>query len=494
MAADSEPAHPRRWRALGVTLAAGFMSLLDVSIVNVALPSIQRGLDASLASVQWVVSGYALTFGLALVAGGRLGDILGRRRMFVIALSGFVATSAFAGLAPDAVSLVVARLLQGFAGGLLTPQNTGLIQDLFHGAERGRAFGVFGATVGLSTAIGPVLGGLILAGFGEETGWRWVFLVNVPVGALALLLAVRWLPTSARRAHKLRSEIDFFGALLLGSAVLCVLFPVLRAESGAVGGLWALFGLAVLLGVLFVRWEQRVTRLGRPPLLNTTLFTATRGYAAGTAIGAVYFCGFSGVFLVLAMFFQNGLGYSPLQSGLAVTPFAIGFAMAAPVAGRLVSRWGRLVTLAGLTLVVLGLSGVAAVLQFVPAADAGLASALPLVVGGIGGGAVISPNTTLTLESVPSELAGVAGGVLQTGQRVGTAIGTTLLATVFQAVTSGSGQFGTGAAVAMLTATGFVLLAMVLAVAEYRRRRGHPAAPATAESAEVARSADTGHC
>ena len=153
------------------------MSLLDVSIVNVALPSIQQSLGASMAQVQWVVSGYALTFGLVLVAGGRLGDALGRRRMFLAALTGFIVTSALCGAAPNAELLVAARLLQGLTAGMLTPQNSGLIQVLFQGAERGRAFGIFGATVGLSTAVGPVLGGLILAAAGEQEGWRWIFYV-----------------------------------------------------------------------------------------------------------------------------------------------------------------------------------------------------------------------------------------------------------------------------------------------------------------------------
>ena len=162
--------HDTRWGALAVTLVVGFMSLLDVTIVNVAVPSMQQALDASSAAIQWIVSGYALTFGLTLVAGGRLGDVVGRRRMFVIGLVAFIVTSAMAGLAPNEHLLVVARLLQGAAAGFLTPQNTGLIQQMFSGAERGRAFGLFGTTVGVSSATGPVIGGLIIRAFGEEQG------------------------------------------------------------------------------------------------------------------------------------------------------------------------------------------------------------------------------------------------------------------------------------------------------------------------------------
>jgi len=157
-----EAADPRRWRALAVTQLAGFMTLLDVSIVNVALPSMERGLGASAATAQWVVSGYALTLGLSLVPAGRLGDTLGRRRMFLIALSAFVVTSALSGAAPSIGLLIAARLLQGVAAGMLTPQNSGLIQEMFRGTQRGRAFGILGATIGLATAAGPVIGGLIL--------------------------------------------------------------------------------------------------------------------------------------------------------------------------------------------------------------------------------------------------------------------------------------------------------------------------------------------
>ena len=189
---------PRRWRALSVTLTAGFMSLLDVSIVAVALPSMRESLGASPAAIQWVVSGYALTFGLALVPAGRLGDAVGRRRMFLAALAGFVVCSAAAGAAQNEGMLVAARLAQGVAAGALAPQNSALIQQLFRGAERGRAFGFFGATVGISTAAGPVLGGVILALAGGPGGWRWIFYVNVPIGLVALVLAARLLPAGDR--------------------------------------------------------------------------------------------------------------------------------------------------------------------------------------------------------------------------------------------------------------------------------------------------------
>jgi len=477
---------PRRWKALAVTLTAGFMGLLDVSIVNTALPAMQKDLHATNSGIQWVVSGYALAFGLVLVAGGRLGDALGRRRMFLIALAAFVLTSAMAGAAPNDELLVTARLMQGVAAGMLTPQNTGLIQDLFRGAERGRAFGMFGAVVGISTAVGPVLGGVILAVFGDPGGWRWVFYVNVPIGALAFVLAMKLLPKAPGLQRKLREEIDFVGVVLLGAAVLGVLLPLIESDQDGLRRLWWLFPIAVVLGVVFVRWEHRLVRRGRQPLLDTRLFTGTPGYAAGAAVGAIYFCGFAGIWLVFAIFFQQGLGYTPLQSGLSVTAFALGSSVSAAVAGRLIGRWGRKLTVTGLILVIAGLCVVAFVVGRVPAEDAGLAMVLPLLLAGIGGGMVISPNTTLTLECVPTTMAGVAGGALQTGQRIGTAIGTAVLASVFHAAVSASGgRFQSALPVAMLCSAGIVLIALVLALAELRGRRKR-AALSDAERAERA--------
>ncbi|MEQ0558970.1 MFS transporter [Amycolatopsis sp. NEAU-NG30] len=445
------------------------MGLLDVSIVNVALPSMQAGLHASSGGIRWVVSGYALAFGLVLVTGGRLGDAFGRRTMFLGALAGFVVTSALAGAAPNETTLVLARLAQGVAAGMLTPQNTGLIQDLFRGAERGRAFGMFGAVVGISTAVGPILGGAILSVFGAQDGWRWVFYVNVPIGVLAFVLALRLLPRSEKKRLRISSEIDFAGIVLLAVAVLGVLLPVVESDNDGPARFWWLFVVAVVFGAAFVRWEHAVVRRGRTPLLDTRLFTGTPGYAAGAAVGALYFCGFAGIWLVFAMYFQQGLGYSPLQSGLSVTPFALGSAVSAAVAGRLVPRFGRRLTVTGLSMVAVGLLAVAGLAEVVPPSVSGWAFALPLLFAGVGGGMVISPNTTLTLECVPVRMAGVAGGALQTGQRIGTAIGTAVLASIFGAVV-GSG-YPLALTVALACAAVLTCGALALAIAELRARR-----------------------
>jgi EmrB/QacA subfamily drug resistance transporter len=466
----SEQAHRNRWRALAVTLLVGSMSLLDVTIVNVAVPSMQQGLGASPAAIQWIVSGYALTFGLTLVAGGRLGDVVGRRRMFLVGLVLFTLTSAAAGLAPDEHLLVVARLLQGAAAGLLTPQNSGLIQQLFTGEERGRAFGVFGTTVGVSSAIGPVLGGLIIAGFGTEHGWRWVFFVNVPIGVVGMVLAARWLPRPQPREGTVRSQIDGVGSLLLGSAVLAVLLPIIGAMSDPTTPLWLLMLLGPVTAWLFVRWERRVVRRGGAPLLDVRLFREAPGYASGIVLGTAYFCGFSGLWLVLALYLQDGLGFTALQSGLAVTPFAIGSAITSILAGRVIIRLGRRVTVFGLSLVVVGFVALAVVVPLTTPSHPALWLLVPLFVAGVGGGATISPNITMTLSAVPPRMGGAAGGALQTGQRIGSAIGAAVLTAAFRLSSSSGASLGTAVSVAFLVALAFSLVALAMAIRELRIR------------------------
>ena len=464
--ADFEP-DPRRWRILAVTLVIGFMALLDVTIVNVALPSIRSGLGASAAGVQWIISGYALTFGLTLVAGGRLGDALGRRRMMVIGLSGFLVSSAAVGLAPDELWVVVARLAQGAAAGLLTPQNSGLIQQLFRGPERGRAFGLFGLTVSVSAALGPVLGGLIIAAFGEENGWRAIFLVNVPIGLVALVFVARLVPGRDGSPGGAADRIDLVGAALLGAGVLCVLYPLVAVMAGVSPVLLVLVGAPVLFWV-FARWERRLVATGRAPLLDVSLLRAAPGYASGILLGSLYFTGFTGVFLVLSVHLQERLDLSPLATGLMLTPFAIGSAVTAPVAGHFVSRVGRRVTVLALLVVIVGL---VSVMLLVPGHDGdGLWPLLvvPLLLAGLGGGGVVSPNFTLTLEEVPPRMGGAAGGALQTGQRIGSALGTALVMSVYQVTVTASGSTATALRVALGTALVLIVLALVVAVRDLR--------------------------
>ena len=457
---------PRRWRILGVALVVGFMALLDVSIVNLAVPSMQRGLGSSTGTIQWVVSGYALAFGLTLVAGGRLGDAYGRRRLMLVGLCGFILTSAAVGFAPTVGLVIAARLAQGATAGLLTPQNSGLIQELFTGRERGRAFGLFGLTVSLSSAAGPVLGGLILAAAGEEHGWRYLFLLNVPIGIVALGFVIRLLP---RHEKKVNVGIDYAGAVLLGLTVLAVLYPVVSMESGFDRRVFLIL-VAIPLGWGFVRWERRIVDRGRAPLLDLSLLRRVRGYAGGLLIGTLYFTGFTGLLLVTSYHLQDALRFGPLATGLLITPYAVGSAISAPLAGRVVTDIGRRLTVAAVAVTAGGML-LTALLTPPQARDHLWLVLVPcLFLAGLGGGAVISPNMTLTLAEVPTRMAGAAGGAIQTGQRIGSALGAALLMTVYSA-SSHHGSAASALRSALLTGVALLVVALLMAVGDLRTSR-----------------------
>jgi EmrB/QacA subfamily drug resistance transporter len=448
-----------------VCLVGGFMVLLDVSIVNVALPSIESGLGAAQSELQWVVSGYALTFGLLLVPAGRIGDLKGRRNVFVTALALFTLASAACGAAPSSALLVVARLVQGLAGGTLTPQISATIQEMFSGRERGRAFGYFGTTVGISTAVGPLLGGVLIAIFGDAEGWRAVFYVNIPIGLVAIPLAWRLLPAHNRSTTGRRHDLDPIGVLLLGIGVVTLLMPFVEEREWG-SWKWWLVPLSVALLLVFVLWERRYASRGREPVVDLGLYTR-RSYGFGSSLITLYFAGFTPLFFVFTLFLQVGLGYSALAAGLAITPFALGSAVAATVGGRLVSDLGRRLVALGLVLVVVGFVAALVAVHLVPQHGTAWATALPLLVAGLGGGLVIAPNQALTLSEVPVQQAGTAAGLLQTGQRVGAAVGIAAVGSTFFAAVAGSGgDFAAGFERGITVAVCFVAAALALAASE----------------------------
>ncbi|MFF7969414.1 MFS transporter [Streptomyces sp. NPDC007903] len=462
----------RRWKALGVCLTAGFISLLDVSIVNVALPSMERGLGASEATQSWVVSGYALAFGLALAPAGRLGDLRGRRQALLFGLAVFTAASVACGLATGPTWLVVCRLIQGAAAGVVAPQTSGLIQQMFQGAERARAFGFHGSVVAVSTAAGPLAGGLLIHAFGTTDGWRWVFFVNVPIGVAALVAGNRLLPRLPVPDIR-REKFDLFGVLLLGAGVLALLLPLVQEQQWQGRAKWLLIPVAALLLGAFWVWERTRGRLGKAPLVDLGLFSL-RSFTLGALISLMFFAGLTTIFFVLSLFLQNSVGYSALAAGVTILPFAAASAVGAAIGGRLVMRYGRSLVVIGLSGVALGLLGVVVAVQLVPGDGVGWAMALPLVIGGIGSGLTVSPNTTLTLTLVPVRRAGAAGGVLQTGQRIGSAAGIAVVGSVYFAHVANHGRSTTALQLGLLTATAIILVALVLAVADLRERRAHP--------------------
>ncbi|MFE3169897.1 MFS transporter [Streptomyces sp. NPDC059224] len=462
----------RRWKALAVCLTAGFISLLDVSIVNVALPSMERGLGASDATQSWVVSGYALTFGLALAPAGRLGDVRGRRQVLLCGLAVFTAASVACGLATGPTWLVVCRLIQGAAAGVVAPQTSGLIQQMFQGAERARAFGFHGSVVAVSTAVGPLAGGLLIHAFGAVDGWRWVFFVNVPIGVAALVAGSRLLPRLPVPKDR-REKFDPFGVLLLGAGVVALLLPLMQEQQWQGRAKWLLIPLAALLLGAFWRWERSQGRPGKAPLVDLSLFSL-RSFTLGALISLMFFAGLTTIFFVLSLFLQNTAGYSALAAGVTILPFAAASAAGAALGGRMVMRYGRTLVVIGLCGVALGLLGVVVAVQLVPGEGVGAAMALPLVIAGIGSGLTVSPNTTLTLTLVPVRGAGAAGGVLQTGQRIGSAVGIAVVGSVYFAHVANHGRPTTALQLGLLTAVAIILVALVLAVADLRERRAHP--------------------
>jgi EmrB/QacA subfamily drug resistance transporter len=472
---------PARWKALAVCLVGGFMVLLDVSIVNVALPSIRLGLDASQSELQWVVSGYALAFGLLLVPAGRLGDVRGRRTVYVVALGLFTLASAACGAAQSSTWLVIARLLQGFAGGLLTPQISALIQQMFSGRERGKAFGIFGSVIGISTAIGPLLGGILIRIFGSEHGWRLVFFVNLPIGLAAMPIAWHLLPKPDREQTGVRHDFDPLGVVLLGAGVVVLLLPFVQEQQWHGSGKWLLVPVALVILGIFLLWERAYAARGKEPLVELGLFNL-RSYSFGTSMITFYFAGFTPLFFIFTLYLQIGLQYDALLAGLAITPFAIGAAASAAIGGRFVHQYGRLLVAGGLVCVAVGFTLTLVAVHLAPEHGTGWATAAPLFLAGVGNGIVIAPNVAITLSEVPVRRAGTAGGLLQTGQRIGAAVGIAAVGSAFFAALASSGyrDFAGAYQRGLLVALGFVVAALIAAVIDIAVDHSTPATEETA--------------
>ncbi|HHX34362.1 MAG TPA: MFS transporter [Gammaproteobacteria bacterium] len=464
---------PVRWRILVVLLIAIFMSLMSVSVVNVALASIQDALDASQSDIQWVLSGYALTFGVVLVSAGRAGDLMGRGGFFILGVALFTLASIAAGLAPDAQWLNAARFIQGIGSGFLNPQAVGMIQQYFRGPERGRAFGFFGTIVGVSVAIGPVIGGLLIQLGGLEIGWRLTFLINVPVGILTIVLALLWFPRPLihkpkLQEHKGLSSLDPIGALLLGLGVLAVLYPFV--ESDPSGLMWLLLPAGLLLFYLWARWERWYTERGYSPMVDLKIF-ATSSYLNGSIIMTLYFLGMTSIWVLIPLYVQQGLGFSAFEAGMVGIPSALLSAYSAHWAGKRVNHYGRKIVIGGLGFAIFGLLSSIAVVLLYEYMDLSIWWLL-LTLGffGIGQGSVISPNQTLTLAEVPLAYAGSSGAIMQTGQRIGTSVGIAVITAIVFAVRPYS-SWHIAVSMGLLTITLMIFLALVMAFKDLRDRR-----------------------
>lgn len=484
---DASEGHPRtaslplssgqRWRAFWVCVAVAAITILDLSKVNVALPSIQHALGAESTELQLIVSGYVLTFGLFLVPMGRLGDQRSRRVLFIVGLSIFTLASLACAVAPNGLVLLVSRLIQGAAAGMQMPQVIGTIQQLFRGRERGRAFGLFGAVIGIAVAIGPTLGGLLIAVGGAHDGWRWIFWMNVPLGIAAIALAL-WLLPSTRRPTRGRLDLDPVGVVLFGAAVLALLLPFLFT-TGAPGDdprrWWLLVAFVLLIGA-FVAWERRYAARGRQPLIPFALFGIS-SFRNGTLIVTTYFTAIPAMLLLGTLFLQTGLDVPPVFAGMVTIGFALTNALGSWVGGNLVVRAGRIIVVWGLAIVLVCVAGLTVVVLFTPPSAAPFLMAAVLTLGGIGGGLVIAPNQTLTLAEIPVAESGLAGSLGQLGQRIGTAIGTAVALALFYATISREKDdrpkleyFHDGYGYGMIAVGLFVAVAFVLALLDLGQR------------------------
>ena len=449
--------------------SALFMTLLDVSITNVALPSISDATGAGPSQLQWIVSGYTLAFGLVPVLAGRLGDDHGRRADVPDRRRrAFAVTSALSGFAPTAGVLIAARVLQGISGGLINPQVSGLVQQMFRGDERGRAFGALGTTVGLGTALGPLVGGALIALGGPDLGWRLVFFVNVPVGLVVIALARRYLPDPTPTGQH---RLDVLGSLLLGLATFCVLFSAVEFDAiGSTVLLLARAGGGVAVPVLPARATAHPR--ANDPLVDLRLFRRP-SYTAGVVLALAYFPAHAGLPLVMALYFQRGLDYTALtvrarrdrlrrrqrDRGADCGPVRDPDRPPArrrrlpdcSAPGRCRWRWS---------------------VSTVPDQHAGLVLAGPLFVMGLGSGALITPNQALTLMDVDPVVGSTAGGVLQTAQRVGLAVGQAVIGAVFFAAVVGTGPAAYAHALVAAVSAALVFVALATGVGTYEVLRG----------------------
>ncbi|WP_306438384.1 MFS transporter [Corynebacterium sp. 5QC2CO] len=467
---------PQRWRILSVLLTGIFMALIAVSIVNVALPSIQTGLEARDADVQWVLSGYALSFGVVLVAAGRAGDLLGRGGLYILGMVIYTLAAIAAGFAPSIEMLNVARFVMGIGAGFFNPQGVGMIQQYFNGRERAIAFGYFGTVVGVAVAIGPPLGGLLIRLGGSDLGWRLTMLVNVPVGILTIILGLIFFPRPYLRRLRnadgkpiglLRTirALDPVGSLLLGLTVLMVMLPFMESRGSA--WVWAMLPVAAVLLAVWLKWEKHMKSTPTAPMVDLDIFRL-RHFRNGAIIATLWFFGTTSIWVLVAQYYQNALGHSALVSGLIGLPAAVLSSFSANWAGHHLDKGGRRIVISGIVISITGLLltvGVIALHSKFGVSEYWMILTLCFI--GASGGLVISPNQALSLRDVPLTYAGAAGAVLQTGQRIGTSVGLAVILAVTFAVKDAF-NWEAGAAAGFLTIIMAFFLTLLGAVADDR--------------------------
>lgn len=421
---SAAPLHALRWTVAAVVLIANTMDLLDATIVNVAGPSIHDDLGGGASTIQWLSAGYTLAFAVFLIAGARLGDIVGRRRMFLIGLVGFTAASAACALSRDVGTLIALRALQGGLGALMIPQGFGLLKEVFDDRELGRATRLFGPSTGLAMLGAPILAGALIDANLWHIGWRLVFLINVPIGLAALPLAIRSLPRGVSHPDL---KLDLGGVGLIGLALVAIIYPLIQGQpDGWPARTFALLAAGVVLLVGFVRHERRRTANA---LIEASLFT-NRTYLSGIAVMLFLFGAFGGLLLCVSLYGQLGEGWSPIHAGLSLTPMFLGLIVGMIVSGRFVERLGRHLLHVGIALIAAGASVLA--LMLTGTTHASIWDLVPgLLLVGAGVGTVLGQMIQFVLAAVSMNEVGSASGVMEASQQLSTALGVAVLGTVF---------------------------------------------------------------
>jgi EmrB/QacA subfamily drug resistance transporter len=435
----TEP-YPRRWAALAVLLAAAFMNMIDVSIVNVALPSLQSSLGASSSEIEWVVAGYVLAFALALLPFGRLGDRVGRKRMFMLGVAGFTLFSALCGLAPTTEVLIGSRVLQGITGAMMMPQVLAIAQVMFSPRERAYAFSFFGLTAGLGSVAGPLVGGLLIGGDFFGLDWRPIFLVNIPIGIAVLLLARNLVPATEQHPNLTN---DWGGIAIAATAILLVIFPLIEGHTlGWPAWAFGMIAAGIVTAGIFAVYEKRRAARDLSQLLPASLLR-NGNFMLGSGMLLIFFSGSMGLFLFLAIFLQQGFGFTPLAAGLTTVPFPLGVLVASLLNGRIGSRWHRQRIAIGALMLLTGMYYLRTVILGVGDMVDHWSLAAPLLLAGLGMGVAIAPMMQTALASVQPRDAGSGAGALQSVQQLGSAFGIAIAGQIFFSTLTTS--FTTGA-------------------------------------------------
>ncbi|WP_127500035.1 MFS transporter [Actinoplanes solisilvae] len=433
--AEQRAPYRYRWVALFVILAVEVMDLLDALVTNIAGPAIRAELGGSYSLIQWLGAAYTLAMAIGLLTGGRLGDIFGRRRMFLIGAAGFTLASLLCGLAQTPGQLIVGRAIQGLFGAVMLPQGLGMIKQMFSPAEQAKAFGAFGPVMGLSSVGGPVLAGWLVDADFFGAGWRMIFFINLPLGVFAVIGALKFLPEfKSERAPRL----DGLGVLLAALGAFLLLYPLVQGrELGWPVWCFVLLAAGLVVFGLFSIYESRRERRGLDPLVTPSLFRK-RAFSGGLAVGLVFFAALIGTSLVFTFYLQVGLGYSPLKAGLTTLPQALGSVAGFVVAGSgLSERLGRRLLLIGTAVMMAGTAGFMTTVWLAGGAISPWRLIPALVVTGAGMGLAMAPFFNIVLAGVDDEETGSASGALTSVQQLGGAFGVAVLGTIFFALVPG---------------------------------------------------------